>query len=97
MSDPSVPARSFGLRLAALVVFLLPVGYGSMIVAVIAHEAVGHGRSALLLGGRLHGFQVRWDGLGEDLASSVRFDGGPVVPSRGPGHHDDPPRRPRMS
>jgi hypothetical protein len=57
-----------------LVLFLLAIGYVAEILSVATHEIVGHGLSAVLLGGTFSGFVLRWDGMGWafcDLPSSV--------------------------
>lgn len=54
----------FAARFALLLLFFLPVSYAATIVAVIAHEVLGHGGAAVLQGGTLHGFEVHWDGMG---------------------------------
>ena len=61
--EPASRGR-FGKRLFALLVFLLPAAYVATLLAVIVHEVVGHGGTALLLGGQLQGFEVHWDAMG---------------------------------
>ncbi len=47
-----------------LVLFLLPIGYVAEILSVAIHELVGHGLSAVVLGGSFSGFILNWDGMG---------------------------------
>jgi hypothetical protein len=47
-----------------LMLFLLPIGYVAEIAAVAVHEIIGHGLSALIVGGKFSGFVLRWDGGG---------------------------------
>ena len=51
-----------------LAFFILPIVYMSGILGTTIHEVLGHGLSALLLGGRFSGFTVKWDTMGWALA-----------------------------
>jgi hypothetical protein len=51
-------------RAIGLALFLLPVAYVAEIVSVAVHEVLGHGLSAVILGGTFHSFVLRWDGMG---------------------------------
>jgi peptidase M50B-like protein len=67
--------HSFGRRLLALMGVLGPLGYVGTLAAVAVHEVLGHGLAAILLGGRLHGFVIHWDGMG--WASTSLPEGAP--------------------
>lgn len=47
-----------------MLLFSFPVTYLGIILAVFIHEVIGHGLSALLLGGQFNGFGLALDGLG---------------------------------
>jgi len=51
-------------RAAALVLFALPLLYVATIFSTAVHEILGHGLSAVLLGGDFSGFTLRWDAMG---------------------------------
>jgi hypothetical protein len=51
-------------RAVGLALFVLPVGYVAQILSVAVHEILGHGLTALLLGGRFSGFVLKWDAMG---------------------------------
>jgi len=59
LSEDSPLRRGVGLAL-----FLLPIGYLAEILGVAVHEILGHGLSAVLLGGTFSGFALRWDAMG---------------------------------
>jgi hypothetical protein len=44
--------------------FILPIVYVSEILGTTIHEVLGHGLSAVLLGGQFSGFAVKWDTMG---------------------------------
>ena len=56
----------------------LPLAYAAYILAVVIHEAVGHGLATILIGGTLHGVVVRWDGMGY-ASTSLPPDCSPVL------------------
>lgn len=60
--------KPFTQRLLILIGFLLPIGYVGVIIGVTSHELLGHGVTALLLGGRFEGFVVKPDGMGWAIA-----------------------------
>ncbi|MBN2594748.1 MAG: M50 family metallopeptidase, partial [Sedimentisphaerales bacterium] len=51
-------------RSIRLAFFILPVVYMSGILSTTIHEVLGHGLSAVLLGGQFSGFTVKWDAMG---------------------------------
>ncbi|MBN2131997.1 MAG: M50 family metallopeptidase [Sedimentisphaerales bacterium] len=51
-------------RAVALVLFALPLLYVATIFSTAVHEILGHGLSAVLLGGEFTGFALRWDAMG---------------------------------
>ena len=51
-------------KAAMLALFLAPIVYISQIFAVAIHEIIGHGLTAVSLGGRFNGFVLRLDGMG---------------------------------
>ena len=51
-------------RTVGLVLFLVPIGYVATILGVAVHEILGHGMSAILLGGEFAGFVLKWDAMG---------------------------------
>ncbi|MEM7261573.1 MAG: M50 family metallopeptidase [Planctomycetota bacterium] len=64
-SSPEAPVDSnFRMRLALLLLFSFPTAYVGVLLAVIFHEVLGHGLSAVLLGGEFVGFSIHWDGMG---------------------------------
>jgi hypothetical protein len=56
------------VRTIKLVLFVLPLIYVSEVLCIITHEVLGHGLTALLLGGQFSGFAVKWDTMGWALA-----------------------------
>lgn len=59
-------------RAATLGLFLLPVGYLALLFATVVHELVGHGLTALALGGHFDRFIIHWDGMGWAAAYAHR-------------------------
>jgi len=51
-------------RAASLALFALPLLYVATIFSTAVHEILGHGLSAVLLGGEFSGFTLRWDAMG---------------------------------
>jgi hypothetical protein len=51
-------------RAVGLALFLLPLEYVAEILSTAVHEILGHGLSAVVLGGTFSGFIFRWDGMG---------------------------------
>jgi hypothetical protein len=51
-------------RAVRLIFFILPIVYVSEILGTTIHEVLGHGLSAVLLGGQFSGFIVKWDTMG---------------------------------
>ena len=51
-------------RAVRLAFFVLPVLYVAGMLCTTVHEVLGHGLSAVLLGGQFSGFTVKWDGMG---------------------------------
>lgn len=47
-------------RLIVLLLFMLPLTYPTAVLGTLLHEVVGHGMFAKLVGGRFHGFSVKW-------------------------------------
>jgi hypothetical protein len=66
----------FRRRITMLVLFLVPIAYVGLIGSVAVHEVLGHGGTALLLGGQFDGFQLKWDGMG--YARTSPAPGAPV-------------------
>jgi len=61
-------------RAIGLALFLLPIEYVAEILSVAVHEILGHGLSAVVLGGSFYGFVMNWDGMGQafcDLPSAA--------------------------
>ncbi len=58
----------FTRRLAVLAAFLMPIGYVGIILGVVSHELLGHGLTAILLGGHFEGFVIKSDGMGWAIA-----------------------------
>ena len=56
--------RCLSTRTLQVVLILLPFAYLGMLLAVVVHEALGHGLATVLLGGRFMAFIVRFDGMG---------------------------------
>ena len=54
-------------RAVSLALFLLPIVYLADMVSVAVHEILGHGLSAVLVGGTFSGLMVKWDGMGVAL------------------------------
>jgi hypothetical protein len=55
-------------RAVRLAFFVLPLIYVAEISGAVIHEVLGHGLSAVLLGGQFSGFTVKWDGMGVAFA-----------------------------
>lgn len=51
-------------RTIRLAFFALPIVYVAEILGTTIHEVLGHGLSAVLLGGQFSGFTVKWDTMG---------------------------------
>jgi len=51
-------------RAVALALFALPLLYVATIFSTAVHEILGHGLSAVLLGGEFSGFALSWDAMG---------------------------------
>jgi len=51
-------------RTIRLALFVLPIVYVAEILGTTIHEVLGHGLSAVLLGGQFSGFTVKWDTMG---------------------------------
>ncbi len=51
-------------RTIRLALFILPIAYIAGILGVAIHEILGHGLTALLLGGEFNGFVLKWDAMG---------------------------------
>jgi peptidase M50B-like protein len=63
--NPEAPAAGdYFRRLGALFFFLLPSIWVSFVLMVLLHEVIGHGCTALLVGGRFEGFVIHWRGGG---------------------------------
>jgi len=60
----SMPDERAWRRVLRLVAFLAPIVYVGILLEVTVHEVVGHGLTALALGGTFSGFTVHWDGMG---------------------------------
>jgi len=54
-----------------LALFLAPIAYVSNIASLAVHEVLGHGGTALLLGGQFKGFDLQWDGMGHAMMSAA--------------------------
>ena len=59
----------FWRRITMLALFLAPIAYVSNIASLAVHEVLGHGGTALLLGGQFKGFDLKWDGMGHAMMS----------------------------
>jgi hypothetical protein len=57
-------------RIVAAVVYVLPVAYFAMLLALAVHEVVGHGLIAEAVGGDWRGFRMGLDGMGSALSLS---------------------------
>jgi hypothetical protein len=55
-------------RTIRLTFFVLPLVYVSEVLGTTIHEVLGHGLSAVLLGGQFSGFAIKWDTMGWALA-----------------------------
>ncbi len=55
-------------RTIRLAFFALPLIYVAEVLSIIVHEVLGHGLTAVLLGGQFSGFAVKWDTMGWALA-----------------------------
>jgi len=55
-------------RTIRLAFFALPLIYVAEVLGTTIHEVLGHGLSAVLLGGQFSGFSVKWDTMGWALA-----------------------------
>jgi hypothetical protein len=51
-------------RTIRLAFFALPLIYVAEVLCIITHEVLGHGLTAMLLGGQFFGFTVKWDTMG---------------------------------
>ena len=67
---------SYRGRLALLCALALPAAYSGVILGVSAHEILGHGLTAMVLGGEFYGFTLSWDGMGSAYTSTR--DGAPA-------------------
>jgi len=56
--------KHFARNMRMFVLWLIPVAYLAIIAAVTAHEVIGHGFTASILGSRFEGFGIRADGMG---------------------------------
>ena len=61
--------KSFFAHAVLLGLFLMPVAYIGLILATASHEILGHGFSAIALGGTFQGFVLKWDGMGWAFSS----------------------------
>ena len=52
------------VRAVSLALFVLPIVYVAEILSVAVHEILGHGLSAVALGGSFSGFTLKWDAGG---------------------------------
>jgi hypothetical protein len=52
------------VRAVGLAIFILPIAYVAEILSVAVHEILGHGLSAVALGGTFSGFVLKWDAMG---------------------------------
>lgn len=75
-ASPASSRRTFWLRTGALTAVLLPAAYAGFLFDVLVHEAVGHGGTALILGGSFKGMVIQWDGMGWAWANAA--PGAPV-------------------
>jgi hypothetical protein len=57
------------VRAVRLAFFVLPIVYVAGALSAAVHEVLGHGLSAVLLGGEFSGFTVKWDGMGWAFAT----------------------------
>ena len=64
------PAPRVFLRMIALAMFLLPTAYLAGVLSVLAHEVLGHGITAWIVGGTFRGFAINWDGGGWAMAAA---------------------------
>jgi hypothetical protein len=55
-------------RTIRLAFFVLPLIYMAEVLCTTIHEVLGHGLTALLLGGQFSGFVIKWDTMGLALA-----------------------------
>jgi hypothetical protein len=55
-------------RTIRLALFVLPLIYVLEVLDTNIHEVLGHGLTAVLLGGQFYGFTVKWDTMGWALA-----------------------------
>jgi hypothetical protein len=51
-------------RTIRLALFALPLIYVAEVLGTTIHEVLGHGLTALLIGGQFSGFTVKWDTMG---------------------------------
>ena len=51
-------------NLGAFLLYVLPIAYMAIIIAVLVHEILGHGLFTMILGGKFLGFTVLVDGMG---------------------------------
>src|SRR5262245_6003102 len=62
MNDSAAP--SLARRFLPAGLFVLPLAYAAYIASTVLHEVLGHGLSAIALGGEFHRFVVHADGFG---------------------------------
>lgn len=55
---------SLGRRLLLAGLVVVPLAYASMLAGTVVHEVLGHGLTAIAVGGEFHGFVIRADGAG---------------------------------
>lgn len=80
--------RTFPRDAVLFILFMVPTAFLAIIASVTAHEVIGHGVVAVLLGGKFTGFGIRVDGMGwanvdiigiSSLRQAMVFAGGAVV------------------
>lgn len=80
--------RRFSRDMVLFVLWMIPTVYLAIIAAVTAHEVIGHGVVAAILGGAFKGFGIRVDAMGwatvdvialSRLRQAIMFAGGAVV------------------
>jgi hypothetical protein len=70
---------TFGRHLLRAGLLLLPVGYVAQLLATATHEFLGHGLTALLIGGRFTGLSLAWDGMGSAAVQAPEGAGSDVA------------------
>ncbi len=65
----TTPYRKLAGRTIVLALFALPILQIAAVLSVGIHEILGHGLSAVLLGGTFSGFILKWDGMGWAFAA----------------------------